>query len=123
MITNPYKSAGKKVKARKDFYIHLAVFFIINIFLFAVNMLTSPWYFWFLFPLMAWGVAIAIHYVVTFGIPGVGSLDEKWEAEEIEKELRRMRQHAKDFEPEKEDELQLKEVRKARKDWDDSDLV
>ena len=123
MRSDPYKAASKRVKAKKGFFTHLAVFVILNIFLFFLNMLTSPHYPWFLFPMLSWGVAVAIQYVVTFGIPGIGTFDEKWEAQEIEKELLRMKEYSENTEPETEEELELKEVKKVRKDWDDSDLV
>ncbi len=123
MTTDPYKAAKKRVKAKKSFYTHLVIYLIVNAFLFAINMLTSPQHFWFVYPLLGWGVSVAIQFFTVFGVPGTGRLDEKWEAEEIEKELRRMGKSSDDFEIEPEDELELKEFKKLRKDWEDSDFV
>ena len=123
MKSDPYKAAEKRVKAKKGFYTHLVIYLIVNAFLFAINMLTSPQYFWFVYPLLGWGVSVAIQFFTVFGVPGTGRLDEKWEAEEIEKELRRMGKSSDDFEIEPEDELELKEFKKLRKDWEDSDFV
>ena len=41
----------------------------------------------------------------------------------MEKELRRMGKSNDDIEIEPEDELELKEFKKLRKDWEDSDFV
>ena len=123
MTSDPYKAAKKKVKEKKAFYYHLSTFIIVNLFLFGLNMLTSPFHYWFLYPLMGWGVGLASHYFTVFGVPGAGSLDETWEAKEIEKELRKMDKSEEDIEIEPEDELELKEFKKLRKDWEDSDFV
>lgn len=123
MSSDPYKVAEKRVKAKKGFYVHLSIYLIVNAFLFAINMLTSPHYYWFIYPLLGWGVSIAIQFFTVFGVPGTGRLDEKWEAKEIEKELRKMEGKDDDFENEPKDELELKEFKKLRKDWEDSDFV
>jgi 2TM domain len=123
MTSDPYKIAQKRVKAKKGFYTHLVIYLIVNAFLFAINMLTSRQHFWFVYPLLGWGVSIAIQYFTVFGMPGTGRLDEKWEAEEMEKELRRMGKGDDDFKIEPEDQLELKEFKKLRKDWEDSDFV
>ncbi len=123
MTSDPYLQARKRVKAKKGFYTHLVVYLIVNAFLFVINMLTSPFHYWFVYPLLGWGVSIAIQYFAVFGIPGKGRLDEKWEAKEMEKELRRMGKSNDDIEIEPEDELELKEFKKLRKDWEDSDFV
>ncbi|MBK8563815.1 MAG: 2TM domain-containing protein [Saprospiraceae bacterium] len=81
--------AKKKVKDKKDFYQHLMSYAIVNTFLFALNIITSPGYLWFVFPLMGWGVGLAFHYVGVFGIPGFDILSKEWEERELEKELRK----------------------------------
>ena len=124
MSSKPYKTARKKVKAKREFYQHLVTFIFTNLFLFGLNMMTSPGHYWFLYPLMGWSIGLASHYFSVFGIPGKGPLDEKWEAEEIEKELRRMGKHTEEeLDIETEEELELKEFKKLRKDWEDSDFV
>ena len=123
MSSDPHKAAEKRVKAKREFYQHLVTFIFTNLFLFVVNMMTSPGHFWFVYPLMGWGIGLASHYFTVFGIPGSGPLDEKWEKKEIEKELRKMDKNDEDFKIEPEDELELKEFKKLRKDWEDSDFV
>ena len=122
MASNPRAIAEKRVKEKKAFYYHLISFISANLFLFGLNLLTSPNFYWFLIPLMGWGVGFAIHYFTVFGIPGKGPLDEKWQAKEIEKELHRMGYQEND-EVNEEDNLELKEFAKQKRSWDDSDLV
>ncbi len=121
MSQDPYKRAKKKVAERKDFYGHLAAYVIINCFLIAINLLTSPGKLWFIWPMFGWGIGLAFHAFNVFGLPGAGRLDEEWEARELEKELRQMGEHDADADPD--DELELKEIKKERKDWDESDFV
>ena len=123
MTSDPHKIAKKRVAEKKGFYYHLVTFPLVNAFLFGINMLTSPEFFWFLFPLMGWGIGLVIHYFTVFGFPGKGRLDEEWQAREIEKELHRMGHHENNLDLETVDELELKEFAKQPKDWNDSDLV
>ncbi len=116
--------AKKKVKERKDFYQHLMSYAIVNTFLFALNIITSPGYLWFVFPLMGWGVGLAFHYVSVFGIPGFDILSKEWEERELEKELRKDAQTQSTAKPDntvkKEEPLELKEL---RKNYDESEFV
>ena len=116
MTSDPYKAAKKKVKKKKEFYKHLTSFVIVNAFLIALNIFTSTAHYWFVYPLLGWGVGLASHYISVFGIPGSGPMDESWEEQEIEKELRK-RNKNDEFEnealPEEEEELELKEFKKT----------
>ncbi len=60
--------ARERAKAIQGLYIHLLVFAVINGGLFLINWATrgpdGAW--WFYWPLLGWGVAVAIHLVVTF---------------------------------------------------------
>jgi hypothetical protein len=86
-----YEVAQKRVKLKKGFYRHLASFIVIGLFFFIINLTTDPTDIWFHFPMVAWGIGLAFHYIRVFGVPYVGALDGNWEAEEIEKELNKMR--------------------------------
>jgi hypothetical protein len=48
-------------RRRRRFRSHLVPFITINLFLFVVNWLTSPGAWWFLFPLVAWGLGLFFH--------------------------------------------------------------
>lgn len=62
-----YERSRKRADELGEFYQHLMIFVIINIILFAINMLTSPGYLWFIWPLAGWGLGISIHAVTVFG--------------------------------------------------------
>ena len=125
MASDPLKTAKKRVAEKRDFFIHLTTFIVVMPFLFGINMLTSPFHLWFAYPLMGWGLGLAIHFFTVFGFKG--RFYDKWEAKEIEKELERMgeldRKHEEGLELNPEEELELKEFKKLRKDWEDSDFV
>jgi len=118
--------AQKRVKAKKHFYKHLTSYVIISLFLFALNMFTSPHYWWSGFPLLGWGMGLAFHYVDVLGIPVFGILNREWEDRQLETELRNMKQEELQQKPKRltgknnEDDLQLKEL---RKNYDESELV
>ncbi|MEO1517797.1 MAG: 2TM domain-containing protein [Bacteroidota bacterium] len=125
-----YELAKKKVEKKKGFYQHLTTYVSVIGVLALINLFTTPGRFWFIFPALAWGISIAIHYFSVFGIPGGPDLSEEWEEAEIEAEMERMRRHRRhntrteeDVVPNPEEELELKEFKKLRKEWDDSDFV
>jgi len=109
--------ANKKVKAKKGFFVHFGVFCATVLFLFTINFLTSPKFWWFLFPTLGWGIGIVAHYIGVFGIsdPSV----EDWENKELEKEMRKIKRQFF-IEPESknvplpDDKLELKEFKKLR---------
>jgi len=62
-----YQNAKKRVEALKGFYVHLTVYVLVNLLLFSIDMLTSPQSLWFFWPLLGWGIAIALHALGVFG--------------------------------------------------------
>jgi len=61
-----YQEAKKRVEEIKGFYTHLVTFVIVNAVLVVINLLTSPEYFWFIWPIIGWGVGIVIHAFSVF---------------------------------------------------------
>lgn len=119
--------ARKRVKAKMTFYRHLMTYTFVIAFLFLLNLMTSPSYWWFLFPALGWGLGLAFHYVDVFGIPGFNILTKEWEEEELIKELNRLKNEKNDERLELQppsklgvDELELKE---KRLNYDESELV
>jgi hypothetical protein len=57
--------ARRRVARKIGFYIHAFVFVVVNLGLYALNQATGgpAWHHW---PLMGWGLGLAIHGVVTF---------------------------------------------------------
>ena len=79
-----YQKAKERVEAIKGLYIHLTVYIVVNLILFSINMIVSPDGLWFFWPLMGWGVGLAIHALSVFGFyRGFGA---DWEERKI-KEL------------------------------------
>ena len=76
-----YQKAKERVEAIKGFYIHLIVYVVVNLILFSINMIVSPDDLWFLWPLMGWGVGLAIHALTVFGYASGFSAD--WEERKI----------------------------------------
>ena len=81
-----YEEARKRVKARRDFYGHLAAYLIVN------TILVLVWAFpagrgypWFLWPLGGWGIAIVIEFLRVFVFP------TKPETEAVEREADKIR--------------------------------
>ncbi|HLV66946.1 MAG TPA: 2TM domain-containing protein [Polyangiaceae bacterium] len=48
-------------RRRRAFMSHLWTFVGVQVFLFALNWLTTPWYLWFIYPLLAWGLGLFLH--------------------------------------------------------------
>lgn len=51
------------VRMDRNFLVHLAVFLIVNGYLFFINILTDSWYLWFIWPMLSWGIGLGCHYV------------------------------------------------------------
>ncbi|MFK7940650.1 MAG: 2TM domain-containing protein [Roseovarius sp.] len=82
-----YQSAKKRVEAKMGFYTHLSVFAAVILFLALINFITAPSAIWFHWPLLGWGIAVAIHAAAVFVFPGRFGVSEKM----IEAEMARLR--------------------------------
>ena len=70
--------ALKRIEALKGFYGHLAAYVASNVFLIIVNLIVSPDVLWFVFPLLGWGIGLAIHAATVFWT------SSDWEARKLE---------------------------------------
>jgi hypothetical protein len=61
-----YRNAKKRVETLREFYVHLTIYILVNLLLFTINMLTSPQGLWFFWPLLGWGIAVALHALRVF---------------------------------------------------------
>lgn len=61
-----YLRAKRKIESIKRFYNHLTVYIIVNIMLFIINLLFTPGTWWFIFPLIFWGVGVLTHFLEVF---------------------------------------------------------
>ena len=49
---NVLRSVGKRVDQKLGFYIHLAIYILVNGLLIAIDLMTSPGTYWFIWPLL-----------------------------------------------------------------------
>ena len=53
-------------RRKRSFLVHLFAYLAVNLLLIVVNLMYSPGYYWFLFPLIGWGLLLAAHAYVAF---------------------------------------------------------
>ena len=75
-----YMKASKRREELKAFYSNLVAYVLVIPFLIFINYMTYWGYQWFWFPMIGWGLGVAIHALVTFGF---GSDWERRKIEEI----------------------------------------
>jgi len=85
-----YQSAKKRVEAKMGFYTHLSVYVGVILLLAIINLLTSSNAIWFHWPMMGWGIAVAIHALAVFVFPSRFTVTEKM----IEKEMNKSQKHS-----------------------------
>ena len=128
------KKAKKRVEAKKGFYIHFGVYAACSIFFVLLNYLTGDgnrgdW--WFFYPVLGWGLGVAIHYITIFGIPGTDIFSKSWEDRELQQEIARLHRNQEMETPNshtpneelKLGKLELKEKELLKKEWDEDELV
>jgi len=76
-----YERARKRVEEIRSFYSHLFVYLAVNAGLFLLNIITSPKHLWFYWPLIGWGIGLAIHGLSVFGTDRL--LGKEWEEKKI----------------------------------------
>jgi len=76
-----YIKAKKRVEEIKGFYGNLIAYIIVNIGLLVINLLTSPNYLWFFWPMLGWGIGVVFHGMKVFNyMPFIG---KDWEEKKI----------------------------------------
>lgn len=64
--TDQYAIARRRAEAKYGFFIHAAVYAAVMVLLVIINLMTSPSDIWFIWPLMGWGIAVALHGLRVF---------------------------------------------------------
>jgi len=72
----------KQVKEMKIFYLHLMAYCVVIALLMVINVITYPFYLWFLWPVLGWGIPIAFHAMSVFNMTPF--LGQGWEQRKIE---------------------------------------
>ena len=76
--------------AMMGFYIHLAIFVVVMTALLVINRATSSTW-WVQWPLLVWGIAIAMHGWTVFGhVPQARASFRRWEAKKIRELMNKM---------------------------------
>lgn len=60
------EQAREHIEELRGFYGHLGSFVGVNLFLFMINMVTSPDSIWFIYPLFGWGIGLISHAFSVF---------------------------------------------------------
>ncbi len=86
-----YEAALERAEMLQGYYTHLLVYAVVNAGLFLINWFTrgdsGTW--WFYWPLIGWGIGLAIHTMVVFG----GVFGEGWKRRKAD-EIYRRQQHS-----------------------------
>jgi signal transduction histidine kinase len=83
------RRARRRAGAEAGFYAHFVSYLSVIGLLAAINLLSSPWYLWFLWPAVCWGMGgIFPHYMAVFGSH---HLKQRFFDPAVERELRRER--------------------------------
>lgn len=80
------RAAKEHVRQLREFYSHVVAYIIINAFLIAINLLTTPDTLWFYWVSLAWGLGLAFHAYDTFFKERV--FGSAWEERKIQKYMR-----------------------------------
>ena len=64
--TDLYAKARRRAVAKYGFFVHAAVYAAVIVLLAVINFMTSPNVIWFIWPLIGWGFAVALHGMRVF---------------------------------------------------------
>lgn len=81
-----YQRAKRRVEAKIGFYIHLAVYVVINCLLIVINFTTGAQYLWFKWPLIGWGIGLLFHGLGVFVFVGGSDFKERLIEKEMQKQ-------------------------------------
>lgn len=63
MTEQQRQRAIQRIRDKREFWVHLAVYLAVNTLLVVIWALTASEYFWPLWPILGWGIAIVVHAV------------------------------------------------------------
>ena len=64
---SPRARAEKRVEELQGFSAHFVSYLLVNTGLFLINLFTNPDYWWFVYPIIGWGVGLISHAIFVFG--------------------------------------------------------
>lgn len=80
-----YQQARKRAHAKLGFFTHLTVYVVVNLLLITINLISSPHDYWFIWPMLGWGVGICFHGLGTFLFFSGSGFKERMIQREMEK--------------------------------------
>ncbi|HEX5261991.1 MAG TPA: 2TM domain-containing protein [Phenylobacterium sp.] len=83
---NLRRQAERRADVKLGFKVHLMAYLVVNAGLVAMNLVSSPGYFWAIWPIIGWGLGLAAHGIAVYHFGG----DVRERA--VEEELRRLRE-------------------------------
>lgn len=87
-----YKTIKARVGRMREFYSSLVSYFIVNIVLIVINLLTSPHNLWFYWVTVIWGIVLLIRWINLSTIKDRYFGDD-WEKKKIEELMRKDKSH------------------------------
>ena len=73
------------MEAKLGFFIHVAVYLVVNGLLLTINLINSPQEYWFQWPLLGWGIGVLFHGLGVYVFAGGINVKEHM----IEKEMKK----------------------------------
>ena len=99
--TDKLKRAKKRVEQIKGFYVHLAVYIVVNLIIVGSSVIRNgfegePVDFWGAFSTTVfWGIGLAFHALHVFGMHGI--FGRRWEQRQIRKYMEKDRKEAEKY--------------------------
>ena len=81
-----YDLARRRAQAKYGFSQHLLIYVAVIVLLIVINLVTHSGDVWFIWPMIGWGFAVALHAATTFCLPGTSTMLDRMAEKEIEKE-------------------------------------
>ena len=75
------EAAIKRLEAKRGFAVHAAIYVIVNLLLIVVWAVSERGYFWPIWPILGWGVGLAIHGWIAYFQKSIGEDDIRREME------------------------------------------
>lgn len=92
--------SARSNRAKQEFYQHLTKYLIFSVLFVVLNLLFSPYSWWFFWPIFGWGIAIANHAFRVFGADAYEEAEERHERRMKIQSRRRQPSHYIDHEEE-----------------------
>ncbi|MDU8926272.1 2TM domain-containing protein [Alisedimentitalea sp. MJ-SS2] len=81
--TDAYAAAKRRAEAKYGFFVHIAVYAVVMLLLLVINLLTAPNTLWFIWPLIGWGLAVALHGLRVFALSDRNAIIEAMTEREL----------------------------------------